>query len=166
MCSSDLNGSSDIFIRDRVLQRTDHVSTSSAGVGGDGDSDAPSLSGTGLAVVYGSLSTNLVAGDTNGLADVFVGRRSGGALGGPTLSAQSTAVPEGSTTSPGTLRFAVALSAPSTSAVTFEYWLEPVTALAGSDFMSPYTGRGTIPAGATTTGCTVRGSTRSLCCTA
>lgn len=47
------------------------VSASSAGTAGDGASFSPSLSADGRYVVFESLATNLVPGDTNGLRDIF-----------------------------------------------------------------------------------------------
>jgi Tol biopolymer transport system component len=41
-------------------------------VEGDGDSFAPAISADGLTVAFDSVATNLVAGDTNALSDVFV----------------------------------------------------------------------------------------------
>ncbi len=67
----DVGGHIDIFVwRDGVgLQR---ASVSTAGVEADGDSAGAAVSGDGRYVVFYSLATNLVAGDTNGVADVFV----------------------------------------------------------------------------------------------
>jgi Tol biopolymer transport system component len=48
------------------------VSVSTAGVEANGPSGPPSISGTGRYVVFASSATNLVAGDTNGVADVFL----------------------------------------------------------------------------------------------
>ncbi len=71
---SDINGSSDFFVRDRATGTTERVSLSSAGVQGDGDSFSPSISADGRYVAFRSHDTNLVGSDTNGYADVFVGR--------------------------------------------------------------------------------------------
>jgi Tol biopolymer transport system component len=48
------------------------VSTAADGTQADGVSSAASLSGDGRRVAFVSAATNLVRGDTNGLADVFV----------------------------------------------------------------------------------------------
>jgi hypothetical protein len=48
------------------------VSVSTAGVQGNAASEWPSISGDGRYVVFTSAATNLVAGDTNGHADVFL----------------------------------------------------------------------------------------------
>ena len=68
----DTNGKRDIFVRDRVLGTTTRVSVDSAGNQGDGDSDRGALSQDGGIVVFESASDNLVAGDTNGVSDLFV----------------------------------------------------------------------------------------------
>jgi len=54
--------------------KTERVSVSSAGVQGDGRSFSPSISADGRYVAFYSYATNLVGSDTNGYADVFVGR--------------------------------------------------------------------------------------------
>jgi len=54
--------------------KTEQVSVSSAGVQGDGRSFSPSISADGRYVAFYSYATNLVGSETNGYADVFVGR--------------------------------------------------------------------------------------------
>jgi Tol biopolymer transport system component len=61
-----------VYVRDRLLGTTERVSVSSAGIQDDGASSAPSISYDGLEVAFMSDATNLVAGDTNGITDVFV----------------------------------------------------------------------------------------------
>jgi uncharacterized repeat protein (TIGR01451 family) len=51
---------------------TELDSVSSAGVQGDRDSELPAVSADGRFVAFVSLSDNLVPGDTNGAADIFV----------------------------------------------------------------------------------------------
>jgi uncharacterized repeat protein (TIGR01451 family) len=58
---------------------TELDSVSSAGVQGNQDSELPAVSADGRFVAFVSLSDNLVAGDTNGAADVFVRDRLTGA---------------------------------------------------------------------------------------
>jgi hypothetical protein len=72
LVAGDVNGFSDVFVRDRTAGTTERVSVSSAGVEGDGDSYSPAISADGRIVVFQSYATNLVVGDTNGSADVFV----------------------------------------------------------------------------------------------
>ena len=61
-----------VFLRDRVLGLTRLVSAGVTGAGGDGNSSAPSLTPDGRFIVFESVASNLVTGDTNGAADVFV----------------------------------------------------------------------------------------------
>ncbi|MBK8169877.1 MAG: PD40 domain-containing protein [Sandaracinaceae bacterium] len=77
--AGDTNGASDIYYRDFAMGVTTRVSLSSGG--GDptgGASITPSLSADGRYVVYSSTATNIVAGDTNGVQDIFVRDITGG----------------------------------------------------------------------------------------
>ena len=69
---SDTNGRTDAFVRDRVTGVTERVSVASSGVQGNGDSYPTSLSAEGRYVAFWSQADNLVPGDTNKVADVFV----------------------------------------------------------------------------------------------
>jgi hypothetical protein len=69
---TDLNGDSDVFVRDRVKHVTKRVSVSSAGVGGNASSYDPSISADGRFVAFWSDSSNLVGNDTNAAFDIFV----------------------------------------------------------------------------------------------
>jgi uncharacterized repeat protein (TIGR01451 family) len=75
---ADTNLSSDIFVRDRRTGTTQRVSVSTAGRQSNRDSGllngmgGPSISADGRYVAFDSEATNLVRGDTNGAADVFV----------------------------------------------------------------------------------------------
>jgi Tol biopolymer transport system component len=68
----DANGTWDVFVRDRTNATVVRVSVSSSGVEGNGASLAASISADGRFVAFESQATNLVGGDTNGRADVFV----------------------------------------------------------------------------------------------
>ena len=74
LVAGDTNGVYDVFVRDRVANTTRRVSISTAGVQGDSDSLEPRISDNGDFVVFTSAATNLVAGDTNGVFDVFLRR--------------------------------------------------------------------------------------------
>ena len=63
---------SDIFVYDRVTNSLSKVSVGLAGAVADGNSLSPAISNDGRMVAFYSSATNLVAGDTNGLIDVFV----------------------------------------------------------------------------------------------
>ncbi|MCA1845405.1 MAG: hypothetical protein LC792_19875 [Actinobacteria bacterium] len=71
LVAGDTNDATDVFVHDRWTGRTRRVSVASDGTEGDGSSMSPSISGDGTTVAFNSLSTNLVAGDTNDAADVF-----------------------------------------------------------------------------------------------
>jgi Tol biopolymer transport system component len=74
LVAGDTNGTSDVFVHDRVMGTTSRVSIDSTGVqGNDGSySDyATSVSGDGRYVTFTSVATNLVSGDTNDSGDVF-----------------------------------------------------------------------------------------------
>ncbi len=70
----DTNGYGDDFVHDLKTGRTVRVSVSSAGKQGDADvtADQPRLSADGRFVAFASYAENLVRGDDNGVADVFV----------------------------------------------------------------------------------------------
>lgn len=69
---ADANGTYDVYLRDRSLGVVELISVSSAGVIGDAPSRWPSVSDDGRFVVFHSEADNLVSGDTNGAADVFL----------------------------------------------------------------------------------------------
>lgn len=60
-----------VFWRDNLTGETRLVSAAVGGAEGNGDSWAPAISADGLVVVFESYATNLVAGDTNGVRDIF-----------------------------------------------------------------------------------------------
>ncbi len=72
LVAGETNGESDIFVHDRVTGKTEQVSVASDGAPGNGRSLYPRISADGRYVVFASLSTNLVVGDSNGVADIFV----------------------------------------------------------------------------------------------
>jgi Tol biopolymer transport system component len=72
LVSGDTNGRIDAFVHDRQTGVTQRVSVAPDGTQGDGDSSNTVLSADGRLVAFWSAATNLVAGDTNGMWDVFV----------------------------------------------------------------------------------------------
>lgn len=68
----DTNGTWDIFLKDVQTGQTKIISSDSAGRQGNGWSIAPSISADGRYIAYISSAANLVFGDTNMVADVFV----------------------------------------------------------------------------------------------
>jgi Tol biopolymer transport system component len=71
LVAGDANAHWDVFVRDRRLQTTKMVSLSSGGTQGTGDADDPAISEDGTVVAFQSSAPNLVAGDTNGVNDIF-----------------------------------------------------------------------------------------------
>jgi Tol biopolymer transport system component len=68
----DVNGFGDVFRRDRTLGITELISVSISGQLGNELSYNASCSEDGRYVVFESLASNLVPGDSNGVADVFL----------------------------------------------------------------------------------------------
>lgn len=68
----DTNGHEDIFVRDRRTWLTRRVSVDSNGHQATGDSRDASISADGRFVAFTSEAADLVAGDTNGVDDIFV----------------------------------------------------------------------------------------------
>src|SRR5262249_15021647 len=111
----DTSGQRDVFVRDRRTGAVVRVSVSNTGAQADGPSFAPALSADGRFVAFWSLADNLVPGDTNRGADVFIfdlqthtiervnvndgGHEVGGSGFGPALSADGRFVAFESTAS-------------------------------------------------------------------
>ena len=74
----DDNNSFDVFVHDRATGRTKRVSVASDGSQANGESSAAAVSGDGRIVAFWSSADNLVAGDNNGIVDVFVHDRATG----------------------------------------------------------------------------------------
>ncbi len=78
LVAGDTNAVFDVFVRDTCAgaagctPSTVRVSVDTAGGEANSDSGAPSISPDGRFVAFESDATNLVAGDTNGLRDIFV----------------------------------------------------------------------------------------------
>lgn len=83
LVSDDRNKACDVFMRDRKTNKTKRISVATTGIEGIGvctpagldvqsGSGAPSISADGKRVAFVSCATNLVPGDTNLIADVFV----------------------------------------------------------------------------------------------
>lgn len=66
---------SEVFVRDLTLRRTRLVSVSSTGHGANRGATANAISSDGRARMFTSTADNLIAGDTNEQADVFVRMR-------------------------------------------------------------------------------------------
>ncbi|HEV7731174.1 MAG TPA: hypothetical protein VGR62_03385 [Candidatus Binatia bacterium] len=114
LVAGDTNVASDVFVHDRLMLTTDRVSIASAGDEGNDASSSASISADGRYVAFTSFASNLVAGDTNGAADVFVhdrfakttsrvsttaGRQANGSSGTPAISGDGLIVAFRSTAS-------------------------------------------------------------------
>lgn len=76
----DTNGTSDTFVLDRQTDEVERISIASGGFQANGASTRALLSLDGASRFFESSATNLVASDTNGAPDVFVGVSSGSAF--------------------------------------------------------------------------------------
>lgn len=68
----DTNAAADIFFVDRDTGITERVSVDGSGLEANDDSFFPTLDFAGEVIVFSSLANNLIAGDLNGVADIFV----------------------------------------------------------------------------------------------
>jgi len=72
LVAGDTNGATDIFVRDLQTNTTTRVSTATDGAQSNDLSGQAAISADGRYVVFFSLASNLVQGDTNGLRDIFL----------------------------------------------------------------------------------------------
>ena len=73
LVTGDTNGATDVFVKDRVAGTTTRISVANGGgQSAGGVSDFPSISADGRFVTFDATATNLVAGDTNGVSDIFL----------------------------------------------------------------------------------------------
>jgi hypothetical protein len=78
LVATDTNGVQDVFVRDTCISAagctpsTRRISIADNSGEANAPSDSPSISADGRFVTFASTATNLVAGDTNGVQDVFV----------------------------------------------------------------------------------------------
>jgi Tol biopolymer transport system component len=80
LVAGDANGERDVFVHHLETGHTQRVSTAADGSDANGASDFPSISADGRRVAFVSSASNLVAGDRNGVPDVFVADRDRGWL--------------------------------------------------------------------------------------
>lgn len=72
LAPSDGNGTGDIFVRDRLLNRTLPLTILPSGIQANANSGSPSINRLGTHVVFRSSASNLVFADTNGVDDLFL----------------------------------------------------------------------------------------------
>ncbi len=75
LVAGDTNGWQDVFVRDRLLATTERISVGAGGVEADADCGWAVISADGNWVSFESAATNLVAGDSNALVDIFLADR-------------------------------------------------------------------------------------------
>jgi Tol biopolymer transport system component len=78
LVAGDTGDAEDVFVRDLATRATERVSVSSTGEPANEDSFGVAISGDGRYVAFVSSATNLVPGDTNNAADVFLRDRRAG----------------------------------------------------------------------------------------
>jgi hypothetical protein len=72
LISGDTNNASDVLLRDLWAATNILVSAATSGLPGNADSDSAAMTPDGRYVTFVSAASDLVAGDTNGIRDVFV----------------------------------------------------------------------------------------------
>ena len=80
LVAADTNAMRDIFVHDRAADTTTLLTKAIGGAAANGDSWAPVFTPDGRYVVFFSTASNIVAGDTNGKADVFLADRQNGTI--------------------------------------------------------------------------------------
>lgn len=70
--SSDTDAVADVYVRDLMLATSTRISVNSTGGNCDGAAGSPTMSTDGRYVLFSSLATNVVAGDTNAVRDIYV----------------------------------------------------------------------------------------------
>jgi hypothetical protein len=80
LVAGDSNGTYDVFVKDLQSGAIQRVSTDAAGVQGNSSSFNAQFSADGRTVVFASVASNLVAGDSNGALDIFVKDLQSGAI--------------------------------------------------------------------------------------
>nr|WP_246441644.1 VCBS domain-containing protein [Xanthobacter tagetidis] len=98
LVAGDINGVADVFVKNLETGAVTLVSSSSSGTPGNGTSYGHQFSADGTKVLFYSYANNLVAGDINGVADVFVKNLETGAV---TLVSSSSSGTPGNGTSYG-----------------------------------------------------------------
>ncbi|TAJ16193.1 MAG: hypothetical protein EPO68_11480, partial [Planctomycetota bacterium] len=90
LVGGDTNALPDCFVRDVAAGATLRVSESASGIGGNGISVDVAISADGRYVAFETTSTNLVAGDTNGVVDILVKDLANGSLARASLGNSGT----------------------------------------------------------------------------
>lgn len=134
LVDDDTNGDHDVYLRDLAAGTTERISVSSDEAEGDGPSSVVGprcVSGDGRYVVFCSLATNLVSGDSNNWPDVFVRDRSGGVTTRVSVSSTGSqgnggSGPEGGPSISGNGRYVVFTSGAGNLAADDDNWVPDV----------------------------------------
>ncbi len=141
--ASDTNRDDDVFVRNRTTGAIERISVSTAGAQANGTSSWPSLSADGRYVAFASAASNLVQGDTNGRADIFIRDR----VDHTTVLASTAMPPTNTSASPAISangRFVAYQSGGSTTAGIFVYDREDGTTDLASVSSTGVPGNGVI----------------------
>ncbi|UXI70292.1 Ig-like domain-containing protein [Tahibacter amnicola] len=92
LVGDDFNNTSDVFRYDRTLGTTRLISRAANGFTANGPSTGSRISDDARFIVYVSSASNLVPGDTNNAADIFVFDADSGSAARLTLTANATAL--------------------------------------------------------------------------
>ncbi len=92
----DTNDTNDVFMHNLQTTKTTRISVASDGTQGNEASYSPSISADGRYVVFTSDASNLVSGDTNGKADIFLYERETGKTTRVSVASDGTQSNEGS----------------------------------------------------------------------
>lgn len=80
LLAEDRDAVADIYLYDRSASTLELVSVNASGIKGNGTSSAAALNADGRLVAFASAADNLVAGDLNGVADIFMRDRQTGTV--------------------------------------------------------------------------------------
>ena len=72
LSANDPGSATDVFVRDNVAKTTELISVTPTGASGNAASSAAGMSDDGRYVLFNSLASDLIAGDTDGKYDAFV----------------------------------------------------------------------------------------------
>jgi Tol biopolymer transport system component len=78
LVAGDINGNSDVFLRDRLNGVTTLISVSTGGAQGNSYSTEPTISPDGRFITYSSLATTLTSNDFDSVEDIFIRDRMSG----------------------------------------------------------------------------------------
>lgn len=96
LIANDTNASSDLFIKNISTGAIQRISTSSSNQQINGDSTEASISQNGQTVAFTSTANDLVSGDSNGQADIFVKNLTSGAINRVSVDAAGSQANAGS----------------------------------------------------------------------